>query len=65
MFFEDGAGDVFEGVFVGGGEDDLWGDAGFPGFFPSGGAEAPLVAGFEAGEIVFGDGGGEIVALRF
>jgi hypothetical protein len=65
VFFEDGAGDVLEGGFVGGLEDDLGGEAVFPGFFPSGGAEAPLVAGVEAGETVIGHGGGEVVAVGF
>jgi hypothetical protein len=65
VFFEDGAGDVLEGGFVGGLEDDLGGEAEFPRFFPARGAEAPLVAGLESGEIEIGHGGGEVVALGF
>lgn len=55
-------GDEFEGVEVGGFEDDGGSEAGFEGFGPAGDAEAPVVAGVEAGEVVFGDGGGEVVA---
>lgn len=51
-----------EGGFVGGFEEEGRGEAGVEGFFPSGGAEAPAVAGFESGETVFGGGGGEVVA---
>ena len=55
-------GDEFEGVDVGGFEDDWGCEVGFEGFGPTRDAEAPVVAGFEAGEVVFGDGGGEVVA---
>jgi hypothetical protein len=55
-------GDEFEGVDVGGFEDDGWGEVGFEGFGPTRDAEAPVVSGFEAGEVVFGDGGREVVA---
>lgn len=56
--------DPFEGGFVGGGEGDGWGAAGIEGFFPTGDAEAPAVAGFEAGEVPLGSGGGEVVATE-
>jgi len=56
--------DPFEGGFVGGGEGHGRGAAGIEGFFPTGDAEAPAVAGFEAGEIEFGGGGGKIVAAE-
>ena len=55
-------GDEFEGVDVGGFEYDWGGEVGFEGFGPTRDAEAPVVAGFEAWEVVFGDGGGEVVA---
>ena len=55
-------GDEFEGVDVGGFEDDWGCEVGFEGFGPTRDAEAPVVSGFEAGEVVFGDGGGEVVA---
>ena len=56
--------DPFEGGFVSGGEGDGWGAAGIEGFFPTGDAEAPAVAGFEAGEVPLGSGGGEVVAAE-
>jgi hypothetical protein len=55
-------GDEFEGVDVGGFEDDWGCEVCFEGFGPARDAEAPVVAGFEAWEVVFGDGGGEVVA---
>lgn len=56
--------DPFEGGFVSGGEGDGRGAAGIEGFFPASDAEAPAIAGFEAGEIPLGRGGGEIVAAE-
>ncbi len=61
-FFE---ADELEGRDVGGFDDDLRGHAGKKGFFPAGGAQAPLVAGFEAGEAVGEVGGAEVVAAGF
>lgn len=55
-------GDELEACFVGGAEDDGAGVAGFVGFVPASGADAPAVAGAEAGEIEFGAGGDEVVA---
>ncbi len=53
----------FEGAEVGGFEDDGWGVAGVEGLGPAADAEAPGVAGFQAGEVEFGAWGGEVVAL--
>lgn len=50
---------------MGGLEDDWAGGSGRVGFYPAGGADAPLVAGFEAWEAEFGAGGREIVAGSF
>ena len=58
-------GDDLEGVLVGGFEDDGAGCSGLLDLQPAGGADAPAVAGFEAGEAVLGHGGGEIVAEGF
>ncbi len=55
-------GDDLEGVLVGGFEDDGAGGSGLLDLQPAGGADAPAVSGFEAGEAVLGHGGGEIVA---
>ena len=55
-------GTIAQGGGVGAGEDDLGGGAGFPGFLPALGAEAPAVAGVEAGEAELGARGGEVVA---
>lgn len=49
---------------MGGGEGDGRSAAGIEGFFPAGDAEAPAIAGFEAGEIPLGSGGGEIIAAE-
>lgn len=57
-------GDEFEGAEVGGFEDDGWGVAGVEGLGPAADAEAPGVAGFQAGEVVFGARGGEVVAFE-
>jgi hypothetical protein len=55
-------GDDLEGVLVGGFEDDGAGCSGLLDLEPAGGADAPAVAGFEAGKAVLRHGGGEIVA---
>jgi hypothetical protein len=47
---------------VGGFEDDRAGSSGLDYLQPAGGADAPLVAGVEAGEPVLWHGGGEVVA---
>ena len=57
VLFEDGAGDVAEGGFAGGFEDDGAGFAGIECLLPAGGADAPAVAGFESEETVFGTWG--------
>lgn len=62
---EEFEGDDFEGVFVGGFEEDGAGGSGLLDLEPAGGADAPAVAGFEAGEAVLGHGGGEVVAEGF
>lgn len=62
VLFEVFEGDEFEGCDVGGFKDDFGGAAGFEGFFPAAGAEAPTVAGFEARELVFGTGGDEVIS---
>lgn len=49
---------------VSGGEADLRSDAGFEGLRPTLDAEAPGIAGFETGEIVFGPWGREVIAAR-
>jgi len=59
---EDVEGDDAEGVFVGGFEDDGAGCAGLLDLEPAGGADAPAVSGFEAGEAEFRVRGGEVVA---
>lgn len=59
---EDVEGDEAEGVFMGGFEDDGAGGAGVEDLLPAGGADAPVVAGFEAGKAMFRHGSGEIVA---
>jgi hypothetical protein len=56
--------DPFEGGFVGGGEGDGRCAAGIEGFFPAGDAEAPAIAGFEAGEVPLGGGRGKVVAAE-
>jgi hypothetical protein len=56
--------DPFEGGFVGGGEGHGGSAAGIEGFFPTGDAEAPAVAGFEAGEVPLGSWSGEVVAAE-
>ena len=65
MFLQVGKVGEFEGGFVGGFQDDLGGAAGVEGFLPAGGAEAPAVSGFQAGEAVFRLGRGEVVAAAF
>ena len=55
-------GNEFEGVDVGGFEDDGGCFAGFEGFDPAGDAEAPVVSGLQAWKIVLFDGGGKVVA---
>ena len=54
--------DDLEGVLVCGFEDDGAGCSGLLDLQPTGGTDAPAVAGFKAGEAVLGHGGGEIVA---
>jgi hypothetical protein len=54
--------DKLERADVSGGEADLGSDPRFEGFRPTLDAEAPGIAGFETGKIVFGPWGGEIVA---
>ena len=61
-FFEDAAGDVFQGGLVGGFEDDGCTPARIECLFPARGADAPAVAGFEPGESVFGPRGAEVVS---
>ena len=56
---------MLEGVLVGGFEDDGAGGAGLADLEPAGGADAPAVAGFEAGEAEVRHGGGEVVAEAF
>ena len=46
-------------------EDDFWSLAGLFGFLPAEEAEAPAVAWFETGELVFGARGGEVISLFF
>ena len=46
-------------------EDDFWSLAGLLGFLPAKEAEAPAVAWFETGELVFGARGGEVISLFF
>jgi hypothetical protein len=58
-------GDDLESVLVGGFEDDGAGCSGLLDLQPTGGADAPAVSWFEAGEAVLGHGGGEIVAESF
>lgn len=53
----------FEGGGVGGLEDHGRGATGFESLDPAGDAEAPAVAGLEAGEIVFRGGGGQVVPV--
>lgn len=55
-------GDDVESVLVGGLEDDRAGGTGFVYLQPAGGADAPAVAGLEAGKAVLRHGGGKIVA---
>lgn len=62
---EEFEGDDLEGVFVGGFEHDGAGGAGFEHLEPARGADAPAVSGFEAGEAVLGQWGGEVVAEGF
>ena len=57
--------DDTEGVFVGGFKDDGAGGTGLVDLEPAGGADAPAVAGFKAGEAVLGRGGAEVVAELF
>lgn len=54
--------DELECGFVGGFQHDLRSGPGFEGFLPAGGAEAPLVAGIQAGEAEFRARGAEVVA---
>src|SRR6202044_4275053 len=58
-------GNDLEGVLVGGFEDDGAGCSGLLDLQPTGGADAPAVSWFEAGEAVLGHGGREIVAEGF
>jgi len=58
-------GDDFEGVLVGGFEEDGAGGSCLLDCEPARGADAPTVAGFEAGEAVLRHGGGEVVAEGF
>src|ERR1700677_1763745 len=55
--------DEFQRGDVGGGEDDGGRHAGVERVFPAADAEAPAVAGDEAGEIPLRDGGAEVVPL--
>lgn len=65
MGFEDGEIDVFEDGEVGCFEDDGWGFPGGEGIGPAGDAEAPFIAGLEAGEVKFWAGCGEVVSGGF
>ena len=56
------SGTVFSAEAMGAGEHDLGRRAGLPGLAPALGAEAPAVAGAEAGEAELGPRGGEVVA---
>jgi hypothetical protein len=62
---EEVKGDDFESVLVGGFEEDGAGCSGLLDCEPAGGADAPAVSGFEAGESVLRHGSGEIVAEGF
>jgi hypothetical protein len=57
-------GNDIEGVLVGGLEDDRAGGSGPLDLEPAGGADAPTVAGFEAGKTELRHGSAEIVAQR-
>ena len=59
---EEFEGDDFEGCLVGGFEHHRAGGAGLLHLQPPRGADAPAVAGFEAGEAVLRHGRGEVVA---
>jgi hypothetical protein len=52
----------FQGGLMGGFEDDRAGGSGLLDLEPTGGADTPSVAGFEAGEAELRHGGGKIVA---
>ena len=62
---EEVEGDDFEGVLMGGLEENGAGSSGLLDREPSGGADAPAVSGFEAGESILGHGGGKVVAEGF
>ena len=49
-------------AFVCGFQHDLWREAGAAGLFPAAGAQAPAVAGVQAGKAKLGPRGGQIVA---
>lgn len=54
--------DEFEGVNVGGFEDDRRSLSRLKGFCPAGNAEAPVITRIQAGKIVFRDRRGEVIA---
>lgn len=64
-FLKDRAGNMLQGGLVGGFEDDWASGSSRVGFYPAGGADAPLVTGIEAWEAEFGAWGREIVAGSF
>jgi hypothetical protein len=55
-------GDDLEGVFVGGFEDDRAGGSGLLDLQPTGGTDAPAIAGLESGESELGHRSAEVVA---
>jgi hypothetical protein len=60
-FFEDAAGNVFQGGLMGGGKDDRGAMACIACFFPARSADAPAITGLKTGETVFEHRGAEIV----
>jgi hypothetical protein len=55
-------GDDLEGIFVGGFEDDRAGGSGLLDLQPTGGTDAPAIAGLESGESELGHRSAEVVA---
>lgn len=50
---------------MGGFQNDRWRNSCFKGLFPAQGAEAPFIAGLEAGKLIIGDGGDQVITPGF